>query len=340
LTVAESPSSALLEQIRSGNRQFRLLAAEGVLPIPPEDLIPVQVDLAHGDDEEVAELARKSLRTVDARLARPFLERQAGPGALAFFAEESSHPMLLEAIVRRRDVPRPILVGLARRLPPDLQEVLLLRQDAIVEDPGILDALEENPQISTYTQRRIAEYREHLLPRERSVSPFHFEMEEMDDEALEAEIEAARELPPMGELEPERTKLTEGQIRGLSIPARLKLTRGAPRSLRNILLRDSNPQVAVSVIANNALSEQEIEQTAANRSVVEEVLAAIGKRREWVNKYNVTRALVHNPRAPLALTIRLVSKLSVRDLKNIGRDRNIPDALRSTALRLYRIKQQ
>jgi hypothetical protein len=59
-----------------------------------------------------------------------------------------------------------------------------------------------------------------------------------------------------------------------------------------------------------------------------------------VNKYNVTRALVLNPRAPLAMTIRLVSKLSVRDLKNIGRDRNIPDALRSTALRLYRIKQQ
>ncbi len=162
----------------------------------------------------------------------------------------------------------------------------------------------------------------------------------MDDEALELEIEAARELPPIGELEPERTKLTEGQIRSLSIPARLKLTRGAPRGLRTILLRDTNPQVAVSVIVNNNLSEQEVEQVAANRSVVEEVLSAIGKRREWVNKYNVTRALVHNPRAPLALTIRLVNKLSVRDLRDIGRDRNIPDALRSTALRLYRIKQQ
>ncbi|MFL6234317.1 MAG: hypothetical protein ACJ76N_14385 [Thermoanaerobaculia bacterium] len=56
--MADSPSSALLEQIRSGNRQFQLLAAEGVLPLPPEELIPLQVDLAQGDDEEVAELAR------------------------------------------------------------------------------------------------------------------------------------------------------------------------------------------------------------------------------------------------------------------------------------------
>jgi hypothetical protein len=338
--LAESPSSALLEQIRSGNRQFQLLAAEGVLPIPPEDLIPVQVDLAHGEDEEIAERARQSLRTVDARLVRPFLERQAGPAALAFFAEESSHPALIEAILRRRDVPRPVLARLARRLPPDLQEVLLLRQDAIVEEPVILEALEANPQISSYSQRRIAEYREHLLPRQRPAALGFHEVEEMDDEALLLAIEAARELPPVGELEAERTQLTEGQIRGLSIPARLKLTRGAPRTLRSILLRDSNPQVAVSVIVNNNLSEQEVEMTAANRSVVEEVLAAIARRREWVNKYNVSKALVHNPRTPLGISIRLVTKMSVRDLREIGRNRNIPDALRSTALRLYRIKQK
>ena len=169
--------------------------------------------------------------------------------------------MLLEAIVRRRDVPRHVLIGLARRLAPDLQEVLLLRQDAIVEDPG-----------SSTPWRRTRGSPLHLAPDRRVPRapaaapalrlPFHFELDEMDDEELEAEIEAARELPAVGELEAERTKLTEGQIRGLSIPARLKLTRGAPRALRNILLRDSNPQVAVSVIVNNNLSEQEIEQTA------------------------------------------------------------------------------
>lgn len=337
--MADSPSSALLEQIRSGNRQFQLLAAEGVLPLPPEELIPLQVDLAHGEDEEVAELARRSLQSLDARLARPFLERQASPEALTFFAEESSHPLLLEAILRRRDVPRLLLARLARRLPPDLQEVLLLRQDAIVEEPAILKALEENPQLSTYTARRIAEYREHLLPRQRT-APAAPEIEEMDEESLQREIELARELPAAGEFEEERTQLSEGQIRGMPVPARLKLTRGAPRALRGILLRDSNPQVAVSVITNNSLSDQEVEQTANNRSVVEEVLVAIARKREWINKYNVSKALVRNPRTPLAVTMRLIIKLSVRDLRELGRDRNIPDALRSTALRLYRIKQQ
>jgi hypothetical protein len=338
--VADSQSS-LLEQVRSGNRQLQLLAADGLLPLPPEQLISLQVDLAAGADAAVAERAKDSLRRIDPRIAGPFLESHAGESVLAFFAEEVSHPALIETIVRRRDIPRRILVRLARRVPPDLQEILLLRQDAIVEEPAILEALEENPQVSSYSQRRIAEYRQHLLPRQKSapapleVSPF----EEMDDETLEEVIASVRKLPTTGEIE-DKTGLSEGQIRLLPVPARLKLARGAPRTLRAILLRDSNSQVAVSVLINNALSEQEIEQTAGNRSVAEEVLEAIAKRREWVNRYTVTKALVQNPRTPLPTALRLVPKLSVRDLRDLGRDRNVPDAVRSTALRLYRIKQQ
>ncbi|HSS51663.1 MAG TPA: hypothetical protein VLX28_22185 [Thermoanaerobaculia bacterium] len=334
-------TSSLLEQIRSGNHQLQLLAADGVLPLPPEELIPLQVELAQGVEPEVAQRARESLRTVDVRLAGPFLERAAGEEVLAWFAAEASHPVLIEAILRRRDTPRSLLVQLGRRLPPDLQEILLLRQDAIVEQPAILEALAENPEVSTYTLRRIAEYREHLLPRERTQAVrAPAVLEEMDEEELAEAIEAARELPPLGELEPERTRLTEGQIRMLPVPARLKLTRGAPRTLRAILLRDSNAQVATSVVINNALSDQEVEQIASSRSVVEEVLILVARKRDWIGKYNIMKALVSNPRTPTGTALRLVPRLAVRDLRDLGRDRNIPDAIRSTALRLYRIKQQ
>lgn len=333
--------ASLLEQIRSGNRQLQLLAAEGFLPLPFDELIPVQVDLALGADAEVAARARENLQKIDPRIAGPFLEFQAGERVVAFFADEAGQPALIETILRRRDVSRSILARLARRLPPDLQEMLLLRQDAIVEEPAILDALEENPEVSSYSQRRIAEYRQHLLPRQRrgTVPPAAGLVEEMDDETLEEMIANARTLPAAGEID-ERTGLSEGQIRQLPVPARLKLARGAPRALRTILLRDSNPQVAVSVLVNNNPSDQEIEQAATNRSVNEEVLETIAKRREWVSRYAVAKALVQNPRTPLPTALRLVSKLAVRDLRDLSRDRNIADAVRSTALRLYRIKQQ
>lgn len=336
--MADSQLS-LLEQVRSGaNRQLQLLAADGFLPLPPEQLIPLQVSLAGGGDPEVAKRAERSLRGADVRVLKPYLEREADPEVLAYFAEASSHPLLIEAIVRRRDVPRPLLAALARRLPPELQEILLLRQDAILELPAILEALEENPYVSPYAQRRIAEYRQHLLPRQR-VREEAFEQEASDEE-VQAAVEAARATPPSGEVDEEKTKLSEGQIRGLPVPIRLKLARGAPRSLRSILLRDQNPQVALMALHANAVSEQEVEQLAASRAVVDEILQAIARKRDWVQRYTVAKNLVWNPRTPLPVAMRLITKMSVRDLRELGRDRNVADAVRSTALRLYRIKHQ
>jgi len=337
--VADSQTS-LLEQVRSGaNRQLQLLAASGLLPVPPEELIPVQVELARGRDPELAQRAADALRSLEPRIAGPFLEHQAMESVLTFFATESSHPSIVEVILRRRDVPRRVLKELARRVPPDLQEILILRQDAILDEPAILEALETNPQLSSYTQRRIAEYRQHLLPRERTAGPAP-PVEEMDDQDLATTLAAIkRALPEEGEVE-EQTGLSEGQIRMLPVPARLKLARGAGRVLRSILLRDSSVQVALSALLSNSLPEQEVEQIANSRAVAEEILDAIAKKREWVNRYNIARALVKNPKTPLPISLKLINRMAVRDLRDLGRDKNVPDAVRSTALRLYRIKQQ
>jgi hypothetical protein len=338
--VADSQAS-LVEQVLSGaNPQLQRLAAEGLLPLPPEQLIPLQVALTRHADGALAGRAAEALRGADPRLLAPYLAGAAGEEVLAFYALHLTHPLVIEAILRRRDVSRPLLADLARRLSPDLQEMLLLRQDAIVEAPEILAALEENPQLSPYSQRRILEYREHLLPRDRPVRPIAVgEAEEIDDAAFAAAVAAARQQPAEGEVE-ETSGLSEGQIRLLPIPARMRLTRGASRQLRGILIRDPNARVALSVIQNNALSEQELEQIARNRSVAEDVLIAIASRREWNSKPGIVRSLVQNPRTPVAPALRLVPKLSVRDLRDVSRDRNVADAVRAMALRLYRIKRQ
>src|SRR5262245_5009083 len=229
--MAESQGS-LLDHVRSGaNRQLQMLAASGLLPLPPEELIPLQVELARGIDPEIGRRAVESLRAVDPRIVAPFLERQAGEEVLAFFAAEAEHPLLIETILRRRDVPRPLLIDLALRLPADLQEILILRQDAILDEPAILDALERNPHLSGYTQRRITEYREHLLPQVRRPAAAPGPLEEMSDEELAVVVEQVRQQAPAeGEVETQ-TGLSEGQIRMLPVPARLKLARGAGRQL-------------------------------------------------------------------------------------------------------------
>jgi hypothetical protein len=218
---------------------------------------------------------------------------------------------------------------------------LLLRQDAIVEEPAILFALEDNRQITPYTRRRINEYREHLLPQRSPVvrAIIAEAAERLTDAELEQAIEAVRQVTTEGEIE-DRTGLSEGQIRMLTVPQRLRLSRGASRVMKQILVRDPNAQVAVATLHNNSFSEQEMEQVARSRSLAEEVLLEVAKRREWVSRYSICRALIANPKTPVGISVRLLPKMSVRDLRLLSRDRNVADAVRTNATRLYTIKQK
>ena len=342
MTETESP---LVRQVLSGaNPELLHMAARGLLPLPPEELIPLQVRLTGHPDEEVAREADESLRGTEPKVVANFLAHEAAPWVLKYFGRESRNPVILEAMLRRRTVPRELLVDLAAEVKEDLQEILLLRQDAIVEQPEILDALERNPSLSSYAGRRIAEYREHLLPRQKEEPKEGEEGEEADDEPSEEEvrtaIEAAREHTAGGERDGEQTGLSETQIRTLPIPVRLKLSRGASRTLRGILVRDPNPQVAVSVLKNNPISEQEIELLCHNRSISEDVLEEIARRREWVRKPQVVSALVQNPRTPSPIALRFIPRLSVRELRDLSRNRNVPEVIRSRARGLYKIKRQ
>ena len=77
---------------------------------------------------------------------------------------------------------------------------------------------------------------------------------------------------------------------------------------------------------------------ASNRSIDDEVLAFISRRREWISRYEVCQALVNNPRTPVGIAVRLVARLSVRELKLLRRDRNVAEPVRASAERLYKIK--
>lgn len=335
-----SDAAPLIEQVRSGESfELQVLAAQGILPLPVEDMIPLQVHLAQLEDPMVAGYARAALEAVEPKVAIPFLA-EAPEEVLRWFARAHPEPQLVEAVLRRRDVPRDLLAEVAPRLAPELQEVLLLRQDAIVEYPEILDALQTNPKLSIYAGRRILEYREHLLPRIASIEapaiPEIVEAGELTAEDL-VEIERVRELPRQGEVD-DRTGLAESQVRSLPVPVRIKLTKGASRTLRSILIKDVNRLVALAVLVNAALSEDEVEQIAGNRSIDDEVLGFISRKREWVSRYGVCQALVNNPRTPVGISVRLVSRLSVRELKLLRRDRNVAEPVRAAASRLYKIK--
>ncbi len=346
MAVAE-PNALSRRVLESSNRELRLLAARGYLPLPPSELIPLQVGLAREADPEIAGRAAAALRATEPEIVADFLSTEAGEDELSFFAADAQHPKVVEALLRRRDMPHSLLRTMAPRLAVAGQEILILRQDAIVESPDILDALEANNQLDSAVRRRIGEYRQHLLRRkeETVVAPEETDTEasgdarEASDEEVKAAIEEVKKTPSKGDVD-DLTGLTEGQIRMLTVSVRRRLTHGASRTLRSVLIRDANPSVAVATLLNNRIGDEEAEQIARNRSVCDEVLQEIGRRREWVSKTAVVQALVSNPRTPVGVSVRLVGRLGMRDLRNLSRNRNIPDAVRSKAGRMYIVKSR
>jgi len=329
----------LLEQIYSGtNRNLQVLAASGLVPLLPEELIPIQVALVSSPDAEISGKAAEALENLDPQVGATFLEQQAGESELRYFGLQVSQPFFIDAVIQRKNVPPALLAEMASIIAPEQQERLVLRQDAILEEPQILVALEKNPQLSSYAKRRTWEYREHLLPKDKvppkTAEEIEAEAEALTEEEIQEAFEEVREKPEEGKVE-DSTGLTVGQIRLLPVPMRVKLARRANQQIRAILIHDSSSQVALSVMNGNALTDQEVEHIASSRNVVREVLDAIPRKREWIRKYAVAKALVKNPRTQLATALKLVPRMTKRDLRELARDKNVPDGVRSISLRLY-----
>jgi hypothetical protein len=115
---------------------------------------------------------------------------------------------------------------------------------------------------------------------------------------------------------------------------RMKLARKGDREARSILIRDSNKMVAVAVINNPRITEQEAENIATMRTVADEVLRLMAMNRNWARSYTIIHNLVRNPRTPIPTVINILPRIRTKDLLGLKQNRNISDAIRRQANRL------
>lgn len=115
---------------------------------------------------------------------------------------------------------------------------------------------------------------------------------------------------------------------------RMKLALKGDREARNILIRDPNRIVAQAVINNARITENEVEKIAAMRTVPEDVLRLIAINRNWARNYMIIHNLARNPRTPIANVMSILTRMQLRDLAALSKNRNVSDAVRRQALRL------
>jgi len=136
-----------------------------------------------------------------------------------------------------------------------------------------------------------------------------------------------------GEVPPERVSLIR-RVMFMNAKDRMKLAMKGDREARSILIRDSNRVVATAVIQNPRVTDQEVENIAAMRTVADEVLRLIAINRNWARSYPIIHNLVRNPRTPIPTVISTLPRIRTKDLKNLSQNRNVSEATRRQALRL------
>jgi hypothetical protein len=92
--------------------------------------------------------------------------------------------------------------------------------------------------------------------------------------------------------------------------------------------------VATAVIHNPRVTDQEVENIAAMRTVADEVLRLISLNRSWARSYPIIHNLVRNPRTPLPTVVSTLPRIRTKDLQNLAQNRNVSEAARRQALRL------
>ena len=140
-----------------------------------------------------------------------------------------------------------------------------------------------------------------------------------------------------GNASPERISLIK-RIMFMSVKDRVKLAIKGDREARGILIRDSNKIVATAVIHNPRMTDHEVENIAAMRTVAEEVLRLIGMNNSWARSYTIVHNLARNPRTPMATAVHILPRIRTKDLKAIALNRNVSEAVRRQAYRLSEMR--
>ena len=342
-------TNPLVLQFRRGGvaRDLRLMAAQGLLPLKPEDLLELWTGLVGDADSAIRAAAEKSLIDFAAAELLPILKSRDTPVAvLAWVVRKRAEPELREATLQNTSLPDDVIEQLAPTLPQALAELVVINQTRLLRSTSLLVAIESNAGLSNDQKRRLRELRETFRVGEQPAAApapappapveepaqSEVDVEEVpENELLMSEEEyIVRTLPEEDREKEEKVSAVQKIYRQNTAQKIITALKGS-REERSILIRDPNRLVATAVLGSPRITEAEIESISSMKGVSDEILRTIGNHREWTKRYRVLNNLVRNPRTPVGIALSMVPRLNPRDIKGIAVDRNVPEPVRKQA---------
>jgi len=342
-------TNPLVDQFRKGGvpKELRLMAAQGALPLKPEDLVELLTDLLTDPDAVVEDAARRSLLAFPAVELVPIVRsRETPPSVLTWAVTFRSEKEVREVALQNTSLPDETIESLAPALPEELAELVVINQTRLLRRLTLLEAIEANPSLNRDQQRRLRELREtfHIgeekappppPPPAKVAAPPPPEEPVLEESPISEDEALVRYLSDEERAQAEKVSAVQKLYR-LNTAEKVVTALKGTREERAILVRDPNRIVAIAVLGSPKVTDGEIESFAAMKNVSDAILRQIGTHRDWKKRYGVVANLVRNPRTPLAISLGMVSRLNPRDIKSLAFDRNVPEAIRKQAQRFVR----
>ena len=314
----ETLSAEVLEDLRQGraSREHKLAVCTGGAQIPPADLAEVLSVLALDQDELVASRARESILSLPIQSFVDALNRETALEPLFQYAATNlaGKPPVLNALIKNKSCGPEHLHPIVPHLSTLDIQALMEELERVVDSRDLVSALEKSSSVTLEQKAQLNE----LLSDEKP-----------DEAALTLAVEDL-------EMDEDKRKTLLQQISAMTVAQRVKFAMKGGADARRVLIRDTNKVVQRAVLQSPRLTDQEVEAFASMSNLTDEILRLIGKNRNFRKNYSVVRNLLNNGKAPLDVTLNLLPMLNPLDLKKLTMSKNVPETLRTTAIKLHR----
>ncbi len=124
------------------------------------------------------------------------------------------------------------------------------------------------------------------------------------------------------------------RILGMAISEKIRLALTGDKEARSLLSREPNKLILSYLLQNPRITETEILAISKAKSLPEEILLRVTKKKEWMKKYPIRLAVTQNPKTPIAVAMKLLYTIRDFDLRKIGRSKDVSSYLSAASRKI------
>lgn len=129
-------------------------------------------------------------------------------------------------------------------------------------------------------------------------------------------------------------------VQVMGIAEKIKMALTGDKEWRKILIKDANKLVSSGVLKNPRITEPEVLTILKSGVQNDEIMRLICSNKEWVKNYQIRKALIENPKTPMASALRFLGTMNEKDVSGYAKSRNISSVLATQAKRMLLNKKR